>query len=80
MLNRGNVPCFDALLVWANGADAAQREAALQLACATVAATARPVRPMPRLNRGLLTFAQCSKLIRALLATPPAGAVERFTV
>ena len=80
VLNRGNVPDFDALLVWANGADAAQREAALQLACAAVAATARPVRPMPRLNRSLLTFARCSKLIRELLATPSAGAFEQFTV
>lgn len=80
VLNRGNVPDFDALLMWANGADAAHREAALQLACAAVAATARPVRSMPRLNRSLLTFARCSKLIRELLATPSGGAFEQFTV
>ena len=79
VLTRGNVPSFDALLAWANGADPAQREAALKLACATVAATARPVRPMPRLNRGQLTFARCSQLVRELLATPSGGAFEQFT-
>lgn len=80
VLNRGNVPDFDALLIWADAAGVPEREAALQLACATVAATARPVRPMPPLNRSLLTFARCSKLIRELLATPSAGAFEQFTI
>ena len=79
VLTRGNVPDFDALLAWANGANAEQRERALQFACASVAATSRPVKPMPALNRSALTFARCATLIRELLATPSGGAFEQFT-
>lgn len=79
-LARGNLPDFDALLHWANGASPAEREHALKYACAAIAATARPVLPMPALNRSSLTFARCARLVRELLATPSGGSFEQFTV
>jgi hypothetical protein len=79
-LTRNNVPAFDRLLVWATGATTAERDAALRLACAVVAATARPVLPMPPVNRSALTFARFVDLLHALLASPSGGAFEQFTV
>ncbi len=79
-LIRGNVPDFDALLVWASGASPEQREKALQFACAEVAATSRPVSSMPALNRSALTYARCARLIRELHSTPSGGSFEQFTV
>jgi hypothetical protein len=80
VLTRNNVPAFDRLLVWATGATLEQREAALRLACAVVAATARPVLPMPSINRSALTFARFVDLLHALLASPSGGAFEQFTI
>ena len=79
-LTRGNVPRFDAFLHWATGAEQVEREAALRLACAAVAATARPVLPMPALNRSALTFAGLAGLLNGLLDTPSGGAFEQFAV
>ena len=79
-LTRGNVPRFDSFLRWATGATQAEREAALRLACASVAATARPVLPMPELNRSALTFARIVALLSGLLDTPSGGAFEQFAV
>lgn len=79
-LTRNNVPAFDRLLVWATGATILEREAALRFACAVVAATARPVLPMPSVNRSTLTFARFSDLLHGLLAAPSGGAFEQFTV
>jgi len=79
-LTRGNVAQFDAFLHWATGADQPSREAALSLACAAVAATARPVLPMPELNRSALTFARLAGLLHGLLDTPSGGAFEQFAV
>ncbi len=80
VLTRGNMAEFDRLLLWANGASVADREAALRYACAAVAATARPVCPMPPLNRSALTFSRMVGLLRDLLATPSGGAFEQFVV
>ncbi|SLN30302.1 hypothetical protein [Roseisalinus antarcticus] len=77
-LARGNVAEFDRLLNWATGASQGEREAALNFACAAVAATARPVLPMPELNRSALTFARTTGLLLDLLATPSGGAYEQF--
>lgn len=77
-LARGNVPEFDRLLHWATGAGMPEREAALGLACAAVAATARPVLPMPELNRSALTFARTTGLLLDLLTAPSGGAYEQF--
>jgi hypothetical protein len=77
---RGNVPDFDALLVWGTGATGVERQAVLHLACARVAATARQVLPMPRLNRSLLTFARTTDLILRLLDQPSGGAYEQFVI
>lgn len=79
-LTRGNVPRFDAFLHWASSADQPSREAALRLACAAVAATSRPVLPMPELNRSALTFDRLVGLLYGLLDTPSGGAFEQFTV
>jgi hypothetical protein len=79
-LTRGNVAQFDAFLHWAKDADQPSREAALSLACAAVAATARPVLPMPELNRSALTFARLAELLHELLDTPSGGAFEQFAV
>lgn len=79
-LARGNVAAFDDLLRWMNGASAEEREALLELLSATVALTARPVRPMPQLARAELTFAKVVGLLDALLATPSGGAHEQFAV
>lgn len=80
MLTRSNVAEFDRLLHWANGANVADREAALRYACAAVAETARPVRPMPKLNRSALTFSRVVELLHGLLATPSGGTFEQFAV
>lgn len=79
-LTRNNVPAFDRLLVWATGATTTEREVALRLACAVVAATARPVLPMPQINRSAVTFARFVDLLHALLASPSGGAFEQFTI
>ena len=80
VLTRGNVAQFDRLLTWANGAGPDYRAHALHLACATVAATARPVLPMPQLNRSALTFARAAGVLLDLVATPSGGAYEQFAV
>lgn len=77
-LTRGNVAEFDRLLHWANDAGQAERESALIFACAAVAATARPVLPMPELNRSALTFAKTTDLLLTLLSLPSGGAYEQY--
>lgn len=82
-LARGNFPEFDAFLRWASpysGSTEAEVTSAFDYACAAVAATARPVLRMPRLNPGALTFARVSELLCCLLAVPSQGAFEQFTV
>jgi hypothetical protein len=78
-LARGNVEEFDRLLHWANDASQTERDAALGFACAVVAATARPVLPMPELNRSALTFSRTTSLLLDLLHVPSGGAYEQFS-
>ena len=80
VLTRGNVAEFDRLLHWANDANLAQREIALHYACAEVASTARPVKPMPQLNKSALTFSRVVELLYGLLLSPSGGAFEQFAV
>lgn len=77
-LARGNVPEFDRLLQWATDVGVKEREVALRLACAVVAATSRPVLPMPELNRSALTFGRTTSLLLEILNIPSGGAYEQF--
>lgn len=79
-LARGNVPDFDNLLRWMNDASDESRLAALDLVAALVAATARPVLPMPQLARVNLTFANVVSVLDELLSSPSGGAHEQFAV
>lgn len=79
-LARGNVPDFDDLLRWMNGADADQRRQLFGYIAARVAATARPVLAMPTLRPAALTFVNVARLLDELLATPSGGAHEQFAV
>ncbi|WP_397404313.1 hypothetical protein [Phenylobacterium sp.] len=79
-LARGNVPAFDRLLRWMNGARAEERVALLTFLLATVSKTARPVLPMPVLARADLTFINVVDFLEDLLSTPSGGAHEQFAV
>ena len=77
---RGNEPDFDDTLRWAKRAAPEQVRALFEYVAASTALTARPVRPMPELDRSRLTFSAVSGLLRELLATPSGGAHEQFAV
>ncbi len=79
-LCRGNVPFFDDLLVWATGASRDARLALFHLVTAAVALTARPVLPMPSLDRTRLSFFAVASLMNTFLATPSGGAHQQFAV
>lgn len=80
-LARGNVPSFDKFLRWASRpeVDRDALDAAFQYVCAKVAATSRPVLPMPSLNLSL-TFANVYRLFGDLLGIPSEGAHEQFII
>jgi hypothetical protein len=79
-LCRGNFPDFDRLLRWASDAAIEARQAALRYAVAAVSLTARPVAPMPAIDRSKLTFVRVAKLFQALLGTPSQGIYQQFIV
>jgi len=79
-LCRGNQADFDDVLRWANGITTDVRETAFKFVLASVALTARPVQPMPSLNRGELTFYKVAKLLDELLNIPSGGAHQQFSV
>jgi hypothetical protein len=80
-LVRGNNERFDSLLKWAaKQTNRANLDAAFRFSCSRVAAQARPVTPMPPLNRGALTFAALARLIDGMLLRPSGGAHEQFVV
>lgn len=82
-LARGNFPEFDSFLRWATTEKTitnVQIEAAFDYVCAAVAITARPVLPMPPLDRGTLTFGSLSRLLRDLFDLGSQGAYEQFAI
>src|SRR6202011_2537625 len=81
-LARGNIPSFDNFLRWASktGVDRRALGAAFEYVCSKVAATSRPVSPMPRLDLSALTFSNVSGLFGAMLNTPSEGAHEQFII
>ncbi len=82
-LARGNFPEFDSVLRWASNYDSvtdAHIEAVFDYVCAAVAATARPVAAMPRIDRGALTFAATSQVLLDLFDIGSQGAYEQFTI
>ena len=82
-LTRGNFSEFDSFLRWVStdkDITDAEIEAAFDYICAAVAATARPVLAMPPLNRGTLTFASVSGLLRDLFDVGSQGAYEQFAI
>lgn len=79
VLARGNFAEFDRVLLWGNDATPDQRKAVFEYACARVAEAARPVLPMPNLNRSMLTFARTTELLLGLIDTPSQGAYDQFT-
>jgi len=82
VLARGNFPAFDDTLGWASSAKRtrAELQAAFGYICGKIAATARPVRPAPRLNRSALTFAAVCQLLTRLYDKPSGGASEQFSI
>ncbi len=63
-----------------NGGSRDQREELFAYAVARVAATARPVLPMPSLRPVELTFGRAKSFLDDLLAIPSGGAHEQFAV
>jgi hypothetical protein len=79
-LCRGNQIDFDDFLRWATSATPEDRKTAFEFVLASVALTARPVQPMPKLNRGELTFYKVVNLLNELLSMPSGGAHQQFAV
>lgn len=79
-LARGNLKEFDDFLAWASGASSEELAHCFEYACATVAATARPVLPMPELNKSKLTYAATVRLFVRLLSINSQGAFEQYSV
>ncbi|MHB9146275.1 MAG: hypothetical protein ACYC5Y_13170 [Symbiobacteriia bacterium] len=79
-LARGNYPAFDDFLRWATNATVSQLQTAFHYICARVAATAHPVKPMPQLNVGNLTFGATMGLFVQMLNTPSQGAHQQYIV
>ena len=82
-LVRNNFGEFDSFLRWASTDESVtdvEIEAAFDYVCAAVAVTARPVVPMPTLNRSALTFARVSRLLRDLFDVGSQGAYEQFSI
>ena len=76
---RGNFAEFDRVLTWGQAASAQERQLAFDYTCAQIASTARPVLPMPELNRSTLTFARTAELLLGLIDVPSQGAYDQFT-
>jgi hypothetical protein len=81
-LTRGNFAEFDSFLRWVSGKQRCKEElrAAFNYCCAAVAATARPVRRMPELNVGVLTFGRVMEFLAQLFGVGSQGAYEQFAV
>ena len=81
-LVRGNFAEFDSILRWGSASDRsiAEVRSAFHCVCARIASNARPVLPMPALDRGALTFGHVCALLARLYVMPSAGAYEQYTV
>ena len=81
-LTRGNQKNFDQTLVWAsdNLRTKVEISAAFRVLCWAIAGTARAVVPLPKLNRGALTYAKVCGLLAHLYAMPSGGAFEQFSI
>ena len=81
-LDRGNAPSFDKVLHWGSSRERSSTdiEQAFHFVCVHIAANARPVMPLPRLNRGNLTFSRMCQLFVSLFASASGGAFEQFSV
>jgi hypothetical protein len=83
-LVRGNHQAFDRFLELISQAartgDTPLLERLFEFACATVALTARPVLPLPEIDRAKLTFPALALFLEDLLASPSGGAYEQFAV
>jgi hypothetical protein len=79
-LCRGNVAEFDELLHWANAAGLEARRACLRYAVTAIALTARPVLPMPAIDRSKLTFVRVAKLFHTMLGAPSQGIHQQMIV
>jgi hypothetical protein len=81
-LDRGNVGAFDDFLRWASepGRSRDELQTVFEYISARVAATARPVLPMPALDLSSLTFSAVVGLFGTLFDTPSEGAHEQFII
>jgi hypothetical protein len=80
-LDRGNIESFDDFLRWASHKkNRGQLEAAFEYLAARVAAMARPVLPMPKLDLSSLTFTKLMSLFGAMFASHSEGAYEQFAI
>jgi hypothetical protein len=79
-LRRGNEPDFDAFLNWANAAESRHRRSAFDYLLAGVSLIARPVAPMPELNRPRLTFVRVAGFLQSMLEVPSGGVHHQFIV
>lgn len=79
-LCRNNQPQFDGALRWAQSASNDERRAAFSYVLAAVSLTARPIAPMPKLDRGALTFVRVARLLETLIGTPSGGINQQFAV
>lgn len=76
----GNVPSYDALLLWLNEAGSEEREALFELLTMRMALDARPVQAMPTLARANLTFVAVARFLNDLLGSGSGGVFEQFAV
>lgn len=83
-LVRGNFKAWDDFLEWGRDYDGDDRrkllEAVFKYACAHLADQARPIKPLPEIDRAKLTFARTLSVFRSLLEGGSEGAHEQFTV
>lgn len=84
-LVRGNFAEWDSLLKWLTAQAEAhgpsgEIETAFRYACAVVASSARPVWPLPEIDRSQLSYAATVGLLDDLLRDGSGGAMEQFVI
>lgn len=73
---------YDAFLRWASEGTRtkAELQAALDYVCLRIARTARPVKALPQIEKGKLTFAAVMRLLERMLGVPSGGTYQQFIV